>query len=41
MSQLAAPAAPTAGAPDFPITDRAREALAVTRRGCEELIPEA
>lgn len=28
------PAAP------FPVTDRVREALAVTRRGCEELIPE-
>jgi tyrosyl-tRNA synthetase len=41
MSQLAAHAATLAGAPDFPITDRAREALAVTRRGCEELIPEA
>ncbi|QKO20455.1 tyrosine--tRNA ligase [Rhodoferax sp. BAB1] len=25
----------------FPLTDRVREALAVTRRGCEELIPEA
>ena len=24
----------------YPITDRVREALAVTRRGCEELIPE-
>jgi tyrosyl-tRNA synthetase len=24
----------------FPITDRVREALAVTRRGCEELLPE-
>ena len=27
--------------PVHPITDRVREALAVTRRGCEELIPEA
>ncbi len=25
----------------FPLSDRVREALAVTRRGCEELIPEA
>ncbi|MFM8610311.1 MAG: tyrosine--tRNA ligase [Burkholderiaceae bacterium] len=25
---------------NFPVTDRVREALAVTRRGCEELIPE-
>ncbi len=27
-------------APQHPITDRAREALAVTLRGCEELLPE-
>lgn len=26
--------------PDFPITDRVREALAITQRGCEELLPE-
>lgn len=26
--------------PDFPITDRVREAVAVTQRGCEELLPE-
>jgi len=25
---------------NFPVTDRVREALAVTRRGCDELIPE-
>ncbi|MFZ9286153.1 MAG: tyrosine--tRNA ligase, partial [Burkholderiaceae bacterium] len=25
---------------NFPVTERVREALAVTRRGCEELIPE-
>ena len=25
----------------FPVTDKTREALAVTLRGCEELIPEA
>ncbi|MDO8374508.1 MAG: tyrosine--tRNA ligase, partial [Polaromonas sp.] len=24
----------------FPVTDRAREALAVSLRGCEELIPQ-
>jgi tyrosyl-tRNA synthetase len=24
-----------------PVTDRVREAMAVTRRGCEELLPEA
>jgi tyrosyl-tRNA synthetase len=29
-----------APAPNFPVTDRVREALAVTQRGCEELIPE-
>jgi tyrosyl-tRNA synthetase len=28
-----------AAAPQFPITDRAREALAITQRGCEELLP--
>lgn len=26
--------------PDFPVSDRVREALAVTLRGCEELIPQ-
>lgn len=26
--------------PEFPVSDRAREALAVTLRGCEELIPQ-
>jgi len=30
-----------ASTPKFPVTDRVREALAVTLRGCEELIPEA
>jgi len=36
------PAAPTAApSAPHPITDRVREALAVTLRGCEELIPEA
>ncbi len=29
-----------AAANTFPVTDRVREALAVSRRGCEELIPE-
>src|SRR5262245_44595674 len=28
-------------APDYPITDAVREAMAVTLRGCEELLPEA
>jgi len=28
------------GKPAYPITDRTREALAITRRGCEELLPE-
>jgi tyrosyl-tRNA synthetase len=28
-------------APDYPITDTVREAMAVTLRGCEELLPEA
>ena len=27
--------------PTHPVTDRVREALAVSLRGCEELIPEA
>ncbi|MCU0922903.1 MAG: tyrosine--tRNA ligase, partial [Burkholderiaceae bacterium] len=26
--------------PAYPVDDRVREALAVTRRGCEELLPE-
>ena len=29
-----------ASSPTYPITDRVREALAVSKRGCEELIPE-
>jgi tyrosyl-tRNA synthetase len=32
---------PPSAAPPHPITDRIREAMAVTRRGCEELLPEA
>jgi len=38
MSQPDQAAAP---APAHPVTDRVLEALAVTRRGCEELLPEA
>ena len=41
MSQLQAPASGSAPAPAFPVTDRTREALAITQRGCEELLPEA
>jgi len=40
MSQTVATASDSAGAA-HPITDEVRQALAVTRRGCEELIPEA
>ncbi|HSQ71493.1 MAG TPA: tyrosine--tRNA ligase, partial [Rubrivivax sp.] len=32
---------PTPAAPPHPITDRVREAMAISRRGCEELLPEA
>ncbi len=38
MSQ---PRAPADAAADFPVTDRTREAMAISRRGCEELLPEA
>ena len=31
----------TANQPDFPVTERVREALAVTQRGVDELLPEA
>jgi len=31
----------TTAPPPHPVTDRVREALALTRRGCEELLPEA
>jgi len=41
MSQPQATARVPASGPDFPVTDRTREALAVSRRGCEELLPEA
>ncbi len=37
-SKMTDPADPS---PPHPVTDRALEALAVTRRGCEELLPEA
>ena len=29
----------TANQPDFPVTERVREALAVTQRGVDELLP--
>jgi len=35
------PSESTASATDHPVTDRVRAALAVTLRGCEELLPEA
>jgi tyrosyl-tRNA synthetase len=41
MSQPQALAGEPAGATAFPVTDRTLEALAVSRRGCEELLPEA
>jgi tyrosyl-tRNA synthetase len=41
MSQPQALAGEPAGATSFPVTDRTLEALAVSRRGCEELLPEA
>ncbi len=41
MTQARAEAPTTPDAPPFPVSDRAREALAVTLRGCEELLPEA
>ncbi len=42
MSQPAVLAsAVTTAAPQFPITDAVLEALAVTRRGCDELLPES
>jgi tyrosyl-tRNA synthetase len=31
---------PAARDADFPITDRVREAMAVSLRGCDELLPE-
>jgi tyrosyl-tRNA synthetase len=44
MSQPAVTAASpitSADAPAYPVTDRVRHALAVSRRGCDELLPEA
>ncbi|MFM7506192.1 MAG: tyrosine--tRNA ligase [Rubrivivax sp.] len=41
MSQTQAPEREPADATDFPVTDRTLEALAISRRGCEELLPEA
>ncbi|OYV02195.1 MAG: tyrosine--tRNA ligase, partial [Burkholderiales bacterium PBB5] len=38
MSAIAPAAAPT---PDHPVTDRVREAMAVSLRGCDELLPQA
>ena len=35
-----APVSPTPASP-YPVTDRVLEALAISRRGCEELLPEA
>ncbi|MDT7837623.1 tyrosine--tRNA ligase [Aquabacterium sp. OR-4] len=35
------PAAAAVAAPAHPVTDRTREALAISLRGCDELIPEA
>jgi len=37
----APPEASTAGAARYPVTDRVLEAMAVSQRGCEELLPEA
>jgi tyrosyl-tRNA synthetase len=37
MSQLQAPANP----PKYPVTEKVREALAITQRGCDELLPQA
>ena len=37
----AAPGEQAPGAPDHPLTDRVQEAMAVSLRGCEELLPQA
>ena len=34
------PEKPPEASPSHPVTDRVREALAITRRGCDELLPE-
>ena len=39
MTQLADPSA-ASGAPRHPITDRVLEAMAISKRGCDELLPE-
>ncbi|MFN9745392.1 MAG: tyrosine--tRNA ligase [Betaproteobacteria bacterium] len=41
MSLPQAPAREPAAAAVFPVTDRTLEALSISRRGCEELLPEA
>ncbi len=41
MSQSALPPAPSQAPQAAPLSDRVREALAVSLRGCEELLPEA
>ncbi|HEX7638499.1 MAG TPA: tyrosine--tRNA ligase [Burkholderiaceae bacterium] len=41
MNAPAVHPAPTAADPVHPVTDRVREALAVSLRGCDELLPEA
>ncbi|MDP2004709.1 MAG: tyrosine--tRNA ligase [Rubrivivax sp.] len=41
MSEFAAPSAPLPPPSGAPVSDRVRESLAVTLRGCEELLPEA
>jgi tyrosyl-tRNA synthetase len=38
---MSTPAAPTPAPADAPLSDRVREALAVSLRGCDELLPEA
>jgi len=38
---VVAPISARAAAPDYPVTDGVREALAVSLRGCEELLPQA
>ncbi len=41
MSQSAAQASATVPNPTYPVTDRVKEALALTLRGCDELLPQA
>ncbi len=41
MPMSETPSTPPGSAPIHPVTDRVREALAVSLRGCEELLPEA